>query len=212
MRVSLLLALMGAFKVALIANPIAIDSERRYIDMVAERVAVDVKSDHSQVTGEYVFLLGKDFTPDIPDTYVEISVPVILKQKDAPDYTVKWSGPKLRVKNQTITCHHREQWNPIEPRSDDHVEYFVARLPLKMLSQRFELHLTYTQPHLPGRVAAYLPMLPPSKGLPAEVCFQATQGMRLRRVSGWSLFGPKTSQISFTPQDRKMLRVKAFNE
>lgn len=212
MRVSLLLCLMGAFKVALIANPIAIDSERRYIDMVAERVVVDVKSDHSQVMGEYVFLLGKDFTPEAPDTYVEISVPVILKQKDAALYTAKWDCPKLRVQNQTIACQYQQRWNPMDPQSDDHVEYFVARLPLTMLSERFELRLTYTQPHLPGRVAAYLPMLPPSKGLPAEVCFQATQGIRLRRAGGWSLFGQKTSQISFTPQDRKMLRVKAFNE
>lgn len=212
MRTSLLLCLMFVLKAALFANPIAIDSERRYCDMVAERVVVDVKSDHSQVTGEYVFSLDKDFTPETPDTYVEISVPVILKEKDVANYTVKWGNPQLRVQNQTITCQHRQSWSPVDSHSEDHVEYFETRVPLKMLSQRFEVHVSYIQPHLPWRVSAYLPMLPPAEGLPAEVRFQAGQKMRLRRVGGFSFLKPKVSELSFTPQDRKMIKVKAIRE
>ncbi len=212
MRTSILFYLTLAFTGALIANPIAIDSEKRFYHMTAEKVIVNVNADHSRVTGDYVFALGKDFTPDTPDTYVEISVPVILKEKAVADYTVKWGNPQLRVQNHTIICQHRQSWSPVDSHSEDHVEYFETRVPLKMLSQRFEVHVSYIQPHLPWRVSAYLPMLPPAEGLPAEVRFQAGQKMRLRRVGGFSFLKPKVSELSFTPQDRKMIKVKAVRK
>ncbi len=212
MRASLLFCLTLAFKATLLANPIAIDSERRNYDMTAEKVVVNVNADHSQVTGDYVFALGKDFTPETPDIYVEISVPVILKEKDVANYTAKWGNPQLRVQNQIFTCKHRYTWSPVDAHSEDHVEYFEARVPLKILSQRFEVHVSYIQPHLPWRVSAYLPMLPPAEGLPAEVRFQAGERMHLRRVGGFSFFKPKVSELSFTPEDRKMIKVKAIRE
>src|ERR1043166_1315755 len=81
MRTFLTLAVIGIGMIGFAgANPIAIDSTRRTISLVGERVEVAVQPTHSVVSGTYSFRQGKDeyaFLGEKAD-HITIEIPIIV--------------------------------------------------------------------------------------------------------------------------------------
>jgi hypothetical protein len=87
-------AILGLLTAALSANPLAVDSARRPITMIAEKVTITVKPGVSVVTGNYTFRQCKDDMPQEKDTHALVFVPVLL-----PETAKGVTPPVVRVGN-----------------------------------------------------------------------------------------------------------------
>ncbi len=83
-----------------------------------------------------------------------------------------------------------------------------------------KVHISYVQPHLPGNISAYLPLLPgsfqgreasasPFKELNYRINFQGHEGIRFTPVGQYEVIGDASdTQISVRPKDRQLLQMR----
>ena len=74
-----------------------------------------------------------------------------------------------------------------------------------------KLHLSYTQPHLPGNVSAYLPILPTDVVKKNYlITFQAQDGVHFAPVASYDVLGQASdTKLSVRPVDVQLLEVQA---
>jgi hypothetical protein len=78
-----------------------------------------------------------------------------------------------------------------------------------------KVHISYTQPHLPGNVSAYLPLLPPEfapdNARPVDylITFRAYKGVRFAPVDQYDVVGqPTDTQVSIRPVNLQLLKMQ----
>ncbi len=218
-QIALWFGLCGLIATFAHGNPLVVDTESRPITMIAESVAVTVGESESKIEGIYRFNQEKGSPWDSEATRVTVYVPVFLPLgggATSKELLVQ-HPPVVTVAEQHFIC---EEWNDLSPAGAPgsitlpkgcySVLYF-CRLPLEMLTPTFEIGVSYRQPHLPGAIAAYVPLRPPQDQEEASsVTFTGEPGVRLKRPSFLSRFGRSKPSFSFVPKDRELLRVRAI--
>jgi hypothetical protein len=75
-----------------------------------------------------------------------------------------------------------------------------------------KVHISYTQPHLPGNISSYLPILP-NNIVKANyvITFQARDGTSFSPVGSYDLVGQSSAtNISFRPMNLQLMKVQVF--
>ena len=198
-----------------VANPIAIDGERRHAEMLSETVEISVGADRSQVWGQFRFRQEAPFSKK--HTHVTIFVPVLLPVGFSDkDYATRYDLPSIEVSGRRFVA---EPWNDISlAGSPDSVgnlpkgwssRLFVCQVPLEGLRETFDVKVSYVQPHFPHGMSAYMPVRPPRDERECSIRFSADKGRALRRKSLFSALASNEQVLVFTPKDRVLIQVKS---
>ena len=199
-----------------VANPIAIDGERRHAEMLSETVEIFVGADRSQVRGQFRFRQAAPFSKK--HTHVTIFVPV-LQPSDLSDkdYATRFGSPCVEASGGKYFA---EPWNDITPDGAPggtaklpkgwSERLFVCQVPLRALRETFDVRVCYSQPHLPHGVSAYIPVRPPRDERACTIRFSADKGRTLRRPSFFSAWSRTQPVLEFTPKDRVLIQVKSI--
>lgn len=199
-----------------VANPIAIDGERRHAEMLSETVEIFVGADRAQVRGQFRFRQQAPFSKK--HTHVTIFVPVLLPPGlSDKDHASRFGLPCIEVSQRKFFA---EPWNDISlAGSPDSVgnlpkgwsaRLFVCQVPLRGLRETFDVTVSYVQPHLPHGVSAYMPVRPPRDERACTIRFSADKGRTLRRPSFFSAWSRAQQVLEFTPKDRVLIQVKSI--
>lgn len=190
-----------------LANPLGIDPDRRYIDMIAEDVQIVVQPEKSAVTGEYTFRMQEDRDHFEVDNHVLVYIPVLAPArapKDNPSYdptpVVECGGKQYPV----------VRWSPSDSDALPKgwlIENFGTTIPFP-LPETFTVRIRYTQLNLPKQIACYLPQRPPSATEKAKITFHASEGYALRPPGFFAGSSRGVSSLGFTPEDGKLLRAQ----
>ena len=196
----------------ILANPIAVDSTRIPITMINEKVDISVRQGSSEVNGVYVFQQGKSYWPG-KETHVIVFVPVLqpLTKHRVSHEAPKVSVGKIQIKEQIRNDLALED----TPRSVAGLPrgWFMRMheysIPLRYLKNTFSIQVSYTQPHFPGDISAYVPISPPREEN-SSITFRAESGCALKpyRKGLFSLFDPAVSSVTAVPENRTLIRVK----
>lgn len=198
-----------------VANPIAIDEERRRAEMLSETVDISVGGDRSRVSGQFRFRQEGPFSKK--HTHVTIFVPVLLPPGlSDKDHASRYGLPCIEVSQRKFFA---EPWNDISlegapgrtaalPKGWSQ-RLFVCQVPLQAVRETFDVRVTYLQPHLPHEVSAYIPIEPPRDEQACLIRFSADKGQSLRRASFFSVWSRTQQVLEFTPKDRVLIQVKS---
>ncbi len=205
-------------------NPILmVDRPHR---LQSERVTITVGEEDSRVIGDYVFVpLGPAPRRGRPMEMIE--VPVILPaaivgeeaQKRAASASIKITGEENR--------HILFDWDHFSDESDPVLpglpelpagwKFAWLTFPVTFTGPKaLRVRISYRQPHLPGGVASYLPILPnPDPAGRYRVTFASARGLRLEPLGDWT--GTRKTHSGRTtwivrPQDHKMLKMRVASE
>lgn len=207
-RFLLLLVLAGSGVSLCEANPLMMkDTTRRYVDMIAEDVQIEVEPETSTVSGEYTFRMEADSDPEDVDNHVLVFVPVLAPArapKDNPGY-----DPALVVEcggKQYPVVHRPPSSSEALPKGWVVVN-FEAVIPFP-LPETFTIRIRYTQLNLPKQIACYLPQRPPAVAGKAKVTFNASEGYALRPPGFFAGSSRGVRSLGFTPEDDKLLRAQ----
>ncbi len=195
-------------------NPLVMDAQRRSATMTAEKVMITVGQDRSTVKGDFTFHLGSDDWPEKKDTHVLVYIPVLLSHQSDENYRRLFGTPIVSIRGQNFPCFTRNDLSyGDEPQSVKlpkgwSMRIFEGKIPLHLVSQTFRVGITYIQPNFPGQVAGYVPLLPPKDASFSEILFVAPEGHSIRKTGLSYAFQPGEKQLSFKPEDRKLLTVR----
>lgn len=198
-------------------NPILVGDRPNRLD--SEFVRITVGKRYSEVIGDYVFVpLGPP-----PKTYQVVSMefPMIvpdpitseIEKRFLKRISVKPAGGRGAIRTMRGLVDDDYFAPPGLPKLPAGWRYaFVNYWVDFMQPGPLNVRITYRQPHLPGGIAAYLPILPkPSPTGRYVIRFQPIPGMRLEPVGKW----PGTSEVvrgqtsfSATPRDRRLLQIR----
>lgn len=183
------------------------DTTRRYVEMTAEDVQIEVGPETSTVTGEYTFRMEEDSDPEDVDNHVLVFIPVLAPArapKDNPSYDP----------TPVVECGGKQYPVVRRPQSDSDalpkgwlIENFEAAITFP-LPQTFTVRIQYTQLNLPKQIACYLPRRPPSATDKAKITFHASEGHALRPPGLFAGSSRGVSSLGFTPEDGKLLRAQ----
>jgi hypothetical protein len=198
-----------------LANPIAIDAERRSIAMRSERVDVVVGAGKSRVNGVFRFQQEPPITNK--QRHITIFVPILLPDTlTTRRYDGLFGSPRVEVSGRGFSA---VAWNDIQlegspesvplPRGWS-MRLYVCNVPLRILDGSFDAKVSYVQPHFSNDIAAYIPIRPPQDETVCLVVFSAEPGRKLRQVSGVSFLSSKKDTLQFAPRDRKLIRVQSL--
>lgn len=196
------------------ANPIAVDSERRHAEMLSETVDISVGADCSRVSGQFRFRQAAPFSKE--HTHVTIFVPLFLPSDlSNKDYATRFGSPCIEASGGRYFA---EPWNDIAlegaPQGAAKLpngwseQLFVCQLPLPALNETFDVRVSYVQPHFPHGVSAYIPVKPPRDEHACSIRFSADAGRLLRRTSFLSAWSRPKPVLEFIPKDRILIQVK----
>jgi len=209
-----LLALVALPLTHAIGNPIAVDSERRPATMTSEDVTITVGKEHSTVSGRFSFQQQADDWPEVPDTHVLVYVPVLLSQQTAERYEKQFGPPVVIAEGKRFSSSIRNDLafenspESVPLPKGWFMQVFEAEVPLKLLSKSFQIDVSYVQPNFPNSVAGYVPIRPPKDTVHSKVVFTPIEGFGLRPVGFLSALAPRRNQLTFTPQDRKLIAAR----
>lgn len=186
--------------------------------MTAENVTVTVGTNDSLVAGNYSFQQQVDDWPDVQDKYVLIYVPVLLTLQSADKYEKRYGLPVVIAKGKRFSASIKD-----DLAFEDHpqnvplpkgwfMQIFEAKIPLNLLSKSFQIEVHYVQPNFPGNVAGYVPLNPPKDSMSSEVTFTAIKGRALRPLGFFSGLSSPKNQLTFTPQDRKLISARLVKQ
>jgi sugar lactone lactonase YvrE len=230
----IVLAIGGA-----VANGNPIPSDMADLKLVGEKVVISVGQSESLVDGDYTFqvtnihLYGR--THGHAFAAIRFDMPVILPsviedstgegaQLPMRDNAHRWSDiAKLAAS--------MEPWGmmmpsfPIKTRADQH-DILKAELQLpkgweyvlfpvsgstsaREVNQTFKMHVSYTQPHLPGNLSAYLPILPDDiVKTNFIITFRAQQRTHFTPPSGYDVVGkPTDTSFSVRPVNLQLIQL-----
>ncbi len=219
------------------ANPIAITVMPGF-ELIGADVTVNVCRTESRVEGDYTFRSTR-FVPhkgEFVEYTTRISFPVILPTNGV--IVNAWPGPKCDREKLVAMAKPKETiegqniiLQPLFLDLDPSMlgEYFLGattkpELPNNwaflffgssdwgshLASSEVKTHISYTQPHLPGNLAAYLPVLP-DNGVRKNylVTFQAQEGTRLTPVGSYENVGRSSeTRLSIRPVNLQLLKVQ----
>jgi hypothetical protein len=182
--------------------------------MIKEFVDISVADGQSTVKGRYTFRLGHDDWPEVKDTHVSIYIPVL-----SPPSPKTTEAPEVRVNGRRIKPFHRPPVDDLPPadvpqlesRGLPHgwsIDLSEYRIPLRDIGPEFSLEASYPQPHLPGNIAAYLPVRPPKDPEQAHIVFHTAAGYQLKPFSKRFFYQPSYATLDFFPKDGEIIRVK----
>ncbi len=209
-----ILLILGLPFFAAIANPIAVDPERRPTTMLAEDVIITVNRDASSVSGRYVFQQEKDVWPEVPDSHVSIYVPVLLPKGGASAYEHRYGTPTVTIGGRTFPTKAGEDSyadilpTPVRFPKGWGFTVYEANIPLSVVAQKFEACVRYVQPNFPGHIAGYMPIHPPDPAGKSQIVFVPANGHALRPTGLFAIFRRPAEQIAFSPQDQKLVTVR----
>jgi len=196
-----------------IGNPIVVDSERRPATMTSEQVSVEVGKGHSTVSGDYGFQQRPDDWAGIKPLYVLIYVPVILSEQWAKKYESTFGPPVVSTAGRDFPAGIRNDLalgdspESVELPKGWFLQIYEVKIPLRYVSENFDIKLKYIQPNFDGDRVGYVPFLPPDNPTNSRITFRAPADASIRRVGFLSSLSPKKSTIDFTPKDRRLVSV-----
>lgn len=195
-----------------LANPIVIVGDERPATMTSETVLVAVEPNVSTVVGTYKFRQEEDVWPKEKDTHVQVLVPVLLRES-SESYLKAYGAPFVMVRERKFRC---EPWDdtalPALPKGWS-MRSFAAKIPLHLIAKNFSITVKYAQPNLPGKLAAYIPLLPPKEKARGLVTFwSATPNYSLRPPGFFSMFTPKRPDLWYAPKDRQLLTAQLVKD
>ena len=213
---SLILCFIAGFGACdALANPIAIDAERRPIAMLSERVDVVVGAGKSRVDG--VFRFQQEHPITNRQTHITVFIPVFLPDLLATRrYDALYGSPRVEISGRGFSA---VAWNDIQLKGSPesvplprgwYMQLYVCNVPLRILGGTFDAKVSYVQPHFPHDVAAYVPIRPPQNETACLVAFSAESGRKLRRVSWFSFLSSKKDILQVIPKDRKLIQVQSL--
>lgn len=197
-----------------IGNPIAVDSQRRPATMTSEQVKVDVHNGHSIVSGDYSFQQRPDDWAGIKPLYVLIYIPVILSEKWIKKYESTFGPPVVSTGGREFPAEIRNDLalgdtpESVKLPKGWFLQTYEVKIPLRYISENFDIKLKYIQPNFDGNRVGYVPFLPPDNTTKSSITFRAPANASIRRVGFLSVFSPRESVIEFTPIDRKLISVQ----
>ena len=224
------LALVASIGVA-IGNPIAVHETE--LSLVGERVAITVGTSESKVSGEYRFHV-KGYQGSPVHDFAQIDMPVILPVKGGTakttnDEATPFFGERwwldVAMPTAAISQHDVHPWAARRSGQgfglDDRR---MAQLPLpegwQLVFFRFEfsikdkrelnVQISYSQPHLPGNISAYLPILPDDIVKKNYlITFQAQDGTRFSPAGSYEIVGRASdTNLSARPVNVQLLEVQ----
>jgi len=196
-----------------IGNPIVVDSERRPATMISEKVIVEVGRYHSTVSGDYGFRQKPDNWPGIKPLYVLIYVPVILSEQWAKKYEGTFGPPVVTTAGRDFPAGIRNDLalgdapESVKLPKGWFLQIYEAKIPLRYISERFDIKLKYIQPNFDGDHVGYVPFLPPDNPTNSKIVFHAPADTLLRKDGFLSAFSPRKPTIEFSPKDRHIVSV-----
>jgi hypothetical protein len=89
-------------------------------------------------------------------------------------------------------------------------QFFTGRMPVAPGKKQVNLHLSYVQPHLPGNISAYLPIL---QGDIVKknylITFRAQEGVGFTPLGDYEIVGKASDTVlSVRPADRQLLQMQ----
>ena len=230
MRRFLMVMLLAASVTAGNANPISVNGAK--LKLVGEKVIITVGPSESKVTGEYIFQ-AKGFDGSARN-FAQIDMPVILPIKSETGGPT--DGPFLlggenwwsNVAHPIATVNERgvrpwaalrsgDVFGPDDQRTVQtqlpegwQVVFFRFEFPIYKNENGLSMQISYTQPHLPGNVAAYLPILP---GYVTKknylINFQPKEGVHFTPVGTYDIVGQVSgANLSVRPANLQLLKVQ----
>ena len=191
------------------ANPIAIDSTRRPISLVAETVDIAVHPTQSVVSGTYTFRQGEDAFPGERPDHVIIELPIIVHGQQSFDALKSSASASVRIGKRVFYPTGSSGGSPLRGLPPDWKMCFLEfEIPLRAVRPEFTAVIRYTQPHLPGGVSAYYPIEPPASR--AVVRYTPAQSVSLKLVSKRvKAVEADPSRIAVQPEHNKLILVRA---
>jgi hypothetical protein len=180
-----------------LANPIAIDADRRPMVMRSERVDIVVGAGKSRVNG--VFQFQQESPISDKQKHITLFVPIFLPETiTARRYDALFGAP--RVEGFPGRAFSAVDWNDIHlegspesvplPRGWS-MQLYVCNVPLRILGGTFEAKISYVQPHLPNDIAAYVPIRRLKTQRHVWLSFLLNPVATLRQVSSFSFLSSK---------------------
>lgn len=193
-------------------NPIVIDEDRRPVAMTAEDVQITVGPDHSLVSGTFSFRQQRDVWPEVADTHVRVRIPVLLSPQTADGYERKFGVPVVAVKGRNFPARIYKSFESMSDTTSLPKGWFLrdyeARIPLSLISEKFDIHVRYTQPNFPDGRAGYRPVDPPADPANAKITFKPVEGCKLRAPGAFAGLGPGKARLEFTPKHGELIAVR----
>jgi len=191
------------------ANPIAIDSTRRPISLVAETVDIAVHATQSVVSGAYTFRQGEDEVPGERPDHVIIELPVIVHGQQNFDALKSSVAASVRIGKRVFHPSGSSAGSPLRGLPSDWKMCFLEfEIPLRAVRPEFTAAIRYTQSHLPGGVSAYYPIEPPVSR--AVVRYTSAQSISLKLISKRvKVVESQPTQIAIQPEHNKLILVRA---
>ncbi len=215
MRIFLTLAAIGISMIGFAgANPIAIDSTRRTISLVAETVDIAVQSTHSVVSGTYSFRQGKDeyaFLGEKAD-HITIEVPIIVHGEQSFGSLKSSTAATVTVGKRVFRPTGSSGGGPLRGLPADwRLAFLEFEIPLRAVRSEFTAAIRYTQPHLPGGVSAYYPIRPPEAPTSQSIVrYTAAEPTSLALVSKrLKVVETQPGRIAIQPEHNKLILVRA---
>jgi hypothetical protein len=81
-------------------------------------------------------------------------------------------------------------------------------IPLRLIGKVFSVSVSYDQQNLPGDLACYIPVNPPTRRDTAVITFVAASGHALKPFDARFFLAPSYPTISVFPESYHLLRVK----
>jgi hypothetical protein len=214
MRVFLTLA---AVEISMIgfagANPIAIDSTRRSISLIAETVEIAVQPTHSIVSGTYSFRQGKDeyAFPGEKADHITIEIPVMIRGKPSFDSLKSATAATVSIGKRVFRPTGSSSASALRGLPRGYTMCLVEfEVPLRAVAREFTAVIRYTQPHLPGGIAPYYPVRPPeSIAAKSLVRYTAAAPASLALLSKRvKVVETSPTRIAVQPEDGKLILVR----
>jgi hypothetical protein len=209
------------------ANPVL----RPAFDLSSENVTITVSRSESRITGDYTFRSRgpnpRRFTDeiwlDLPVSMPTNGMMTAAEQRDAPPEQVnklidKWLDlvkPNGTLDKKDFSLDTMPSANYLTRQVESQLPpgwgilSFWTRLYADACRPEVKLYLTYIQPHLPGNISAYLPILWGADKSGCLITFKVEDGGYLTRLGNYEVVGnPTDTSISVRPAHLQLLQVQ----
>ncbi len=218
MRTLLIIIALIASVLVANGNPIAVPPHPHPItifQLAAEDVVIAVDASESRVNGKYTFTTKtvESYEPFARDG-ASIAIPVILP---ASGTERDWlDSAKLKATIDTHACAdfsvmpERKETFAVQPQLPAGWKLVFFFIGQAAGHGTLKVQISYTQPHLPGNVAAYLPILPDNiVKRNYLVTFRAQHGTMLTPAAKYDVVGQPTDTIlSVRPSNLQLLKAQ----